>query len=377
MSYKNVPCGSGIGYACGGFTSPSHTGFIPTNTKQYVQQKKYDPATLVNQLGGHMSSDGIKLIGLGHSPLEDMISAPEPMRIYADNQTGNFGPGQHDRGHSQFRGPHSLPGSSYGKSFFYGLKTDAPNEYAGVRMYGERTRCDYAKIDEYRRAAERIQDYRRAEELASAPTITTAKDIGIFVDSDSRDDITDYDETQLISAIKESFEKTTKKRFPTNIKLKFFAGGSSEIKKFNVSPDVLGFAINKKGRARAGMILPKETIIHSDTENEGLESEVFIRLGSLDRMLVVAGHELGHVLTPQLSDSVHEEGKAFAFMLEWIHTIKLHNIANLGAELRIPDVAKNNIHDKSLEFVMNMNKKGWQPMNIFRGICEGLMKISA
>jgi hypothetical protein len=64
-------------------------------------------------------------------------------------------------------------------------------------------------------------------------------------------------------------------------------------------------------------------------------------------------------------------------MLLWLNTIKLYNIAGLGHEMRIPNPAKNNVHDKALGFVLEMEKKGWKPMNIFRGLCEGLMKVRA
>src|SRR3989338_4089818 len=60
----------------------------------------------------------------------------------------------------------------------------------------------------------------------------------------------------------------------------------------------------------------------------GLLSEIFVLNGSLGRVLLTIGHELGHALSLPLSSPHDEEAKAYAFSLAWMNVIKEHNIAS-------------------------------------------------
>jgi len=111
--------------------------------------------------------------------------------------------------------------------------------------------------------------------------------------------------------------------------------------------EVLGFAINRKHLALASII--------------------FVKKDSLDRLLLTLGHEIGHVLSKQLSSSVDEEAKAFAFSIAWAETIRKSNIAGLKNSIRtIINPAENGIHDKALDFVLKQIKLGKKPFELFK-----------
>ncbi len=112
---------------------------------------------------------------------------------------------------------------------------------------------------------------------------------------------------------------------------------------------VLGFAINKNPY--------------------GL-SEVYVRQSDLASVMVTLGHELGHVLSNKLSSPQAEEAKAFAFTLEWVKIIAMHNIADIGEAMQIPEPAKNNVHDAAFEWVLEKVKNGNKPMEIYRELIK-------
>ena len=62
----------------------------------------------------------------------------------------------------------------------------------------------------------------------------------------------------------------------------------------------------------------------------GAKREIFVRENHLDELMIVLGHEIGHVLTPTLSNKHDEEAKAFAFSIEWAKTIKKHMLLTWG-----------------------------------------------
>ena len=147
----------------------------------------------------------------------------------------------------------------------------------------------------------------------------------------------------------ETFEKTTGIEFPDDIIVKVLAA-----KHFREG--LQGFAINRK--------------------EEGLVSEVVIKEDTIDRVMVILGHELGHVMSKRLNDARDEEAKAFAFSMEWIKQIKKHNIAGLSTCVCNDKAAKNGIHDKALEFVLNMVQRGKKPLEVFKGLVTGELRCA-
>ena len=147
----------------------------------------------------------------------------------------------------------------------------------------------------------------------------------------------------------EAFRKTTGWQFPDDVIVrvlpaKYFREG------------LQGFAINRK--------------------EQGQISEVVIREDTIDRVMVILGHELGHVMSRRLDNERSEEAKAFAFSLAWIKAIKKHNIANLSAAVCIDRPAKNGIHDVAHEFVIRMMQSGRNAIDIFKKIITGELRCA-
>ena len=87
-------------------------------------------------------------------------------------------------------------------------------------------------------------------------------------------------------------------------------------------------------------------------------SQIFVRKGPLDEVMLVVGHELGHVWTIPLKDQHDEEAKAFAFMLAWKDAIVEHDIAGLASSIRIGAPAENGLHNVALACVLDMKERG-------------------
>ncbi|MBI4148611.1 hypothetical protein HY490_04940 [Candidatus Woesearchaeota archaeon] len=147
---------------------------------------------------------------------------------------------------------------------------------------------------------------------------------------------------------REAFEKTTGVEFPENIIIT--VGTKAQLKQVHESragrwdDSIVGFSLNGQS------VRPHE---------------VFVLEGSLDRVMLTLGHEIGHVLSPTLPDMRDEEAKAFAFSLAWIRTIVDHNIAGLSNCIN-PNPAKNGLHDVAFSFVSDKLKEGHQPLSLFK-----------
>ena len=95
-----------------------------------------------------------------------------------------------------------------------------------------------------------------------------------------------------------------------------------------------------------------------------------------------------HVNTGAIADPVgldrslpnkhDEEAKAFAFSVEWAKTIKKHNVANLGLNIK-EDIdfqpARNGLHDVAFSFVDFMVKKGRNAMQLHDDLSRKYMSI--
>lgn len=149
---------------------------------------------------------------------------------------------------------------------------------------------------------------------------------------------------------REAFEKTTGLQFPENIFItigtKDQLKGVHEQRSGRWDDSIVGFSFNGHGQR---------------------PSEVFVLEGSLDRVMLTLGHEIGHVLSQTLPDARDEEAKAFAFSLAWIRTIVDHNIAGLANCIN-PNPAKNGLHDVAFAFVSGKLKEGHQPLTLFKDL---------
>ena len=95
----------------------------------------------------------------------------------------------------------------------------------------------------------------------------------------------------------------------------------------------------------------------------------------MDRVMVTLGHELGHVMARRLNNSRDEEAKAFAFCIAWLRAIKKHNIANLSTCIKLGRPAENGLHNKALDFVLNLINKGIEPLEIFDDLKNNLIRV--
>jgi len=140
--------------------------------------------------------------------------------------------------------------------------------------------------------------------------------------------------------IENAFEKMFGKAIPNNIKISIC--NPEEFKKIAPSPDVVGLSINRT--------------------KHGLLSEIFVPEGSLGRVMLTLGHELGHALTASLNNPCDEEAKAYAFSFAWMKIIKENNIANLQDAIVLENPAHNGLHDVAFSIVTKKmkQKSAWE-----------------
>lgn len=110
----------------------------------------------------------------------------------------------------------------------------------------------------------------------------------------------------------------------------------------------------------------------------GSEKKIFVRENYIDALMLVIGHEIGHVTTKTLPNKHDEEAKAFAFSIEWARTIKKHNVANLGLSIKDGinfEPARNGLHDIAFNFVDFMVKKGRKAMQLHEDLAKRYVSI--
>ena len=141
--------------------------------------------------------------------------------------------------------------------------------------------------------------------------------------------------------VEDAFEKIFNTKFPTDIKVRIL--DEEAFRTIAPHPSTIGLSLNRR--------------------KLGLLSEVFVLEGSLARVLLTLGHELGHVLTPTLASMHNEEAKAFAFSFAWMDIIKEHNIANLKDAFIEERPAENGLHNIAYGLVQKAiagGKRAWQ-----------------
>ncbi|MBW2978238.1 hypothetical protein KY331_05310 [Candidatus Woesearchaeota archaeon] len=169
------------------------------------------------------------------------------------------------------------------------------------------------------------------------------------------------DAAEIKEFVEEAFMLTTGKPFPDDVRIAVVSG--EQLEKIhskiggNWDPGIQGFAINRK--------------------KFGLVSEIFVRKGELDKLMLTIGHELGHCLTKQLNSVRDEEAKAFAFSLAWMKTIKEHNIANLSTAIKLDRPAKNGVHNVALDFVLDLINKGRGALDIYFDLIKGFIEVNS
>ncbi|MBI3027064.1 hypothetical protein HYY70_03035 [Candidatus Woesearchaeota archaeon] len=167
--------------------------------------------------------------------------------------------------------------------------------------------------------------------------------------------INDNDEVNHIT--EEIFEFMMKQKLPSNVSITILP--FNEFKALHSgfgiwSNGILGFSLN------------------------GDKKKIFVKENHFDSLILVIGHEIGHVLTTTLQNKHDEEAKAFAFSIEWAKTIKKHNVANLGLSIKDEfdlQPAKNGLHDVAFAFVDFMVKKGRKALELHDDLVKKYVSV--
>ncbi|MBT4540872.1 hypothetical protein HOC35_05145 [Candidatus Woesearchaeota archaeon] len=155
--------------------------------------------------------------------------------------------------------------------------------------------------------------------------------------------------------VKEAFKTTTGRELSKGITIRV-----CDEKKFKriheanggkFSPSIQGFAIHRTG-------------------------EVVVKQNKLDIVMLVLGHEIGHVLSNPLANIHDEEAKAFAFEMAWMKAIKDNNIAGIGDNINIDfQPANNGLHDVAFGFVKNLVTAGKRALDVFTELVNGKVSM--
>jgi len=165
------------------------------------------------------------------------------------------------------------------------------------------------------------------------------------------------DNNEVKSIAEETFELMMNGKLPNNISINILPFDEFKILHSlfgSWSNGILGFSLN------------------------GNDKKIFVRENHLDSLILVIGHEIGHVLTETLPNKHDEEAKAFAFSIEWAKTIKKHNIASLGLSIKDEidfQPARNGLHDVALSFVNFMVKKGRKAIELHSDLVRKYVSV--
>ena len=154
--------------------------------------------------------------------------------------------------------------------------------------------------------------------------------------------------------VEEAFEKMFNVKFPDDIKISVCS--EQQFRKLAPHPGTIGLSINRR--------------------KQGLLSEIFVLQGSLGRVLLTVGHELGHVFTGTLEHLHDEEAKAYAFSMAWMNLIKEYNIAGLGNAFVEESPAHNGLHDVAFGFISKMLRQGRNARELWEGLISGELAVA-
>ncbi len=181
----------------------------------------------------------------------------------------------------------------------------------------------------------------------------------VFLNPLRRDTIAMNDFSDIKDFVLQAFEKTTGEEFPVDIDISILSeqdiSQSAAVHGFAWNSSIRGFAINKL------------------SEHE--KSRIYVVNDDLDKLMLVIGHEIGHVLSKPLKNKKDEEAKAYAFSLAWMKAIREHNIAGLKNSFLMDAPANNSIHDVALDFVLDKIRQGKKAIGLFLELCFGKVSV--
>ncbi|MEK6837451.1 MAG: hypothetical protein AABX69_02265 [Nanoarchaeota archaeon] len=158
---------------------------------------------------------------------------------------------------------------------------------------------------------------------------------------------------EIAEFIKESFAKTTQKELPEDIMITVATREMlQQIHKQFINTGVVGLSLNSLGSSSSNKV----------------GREIFVVAGNLDEVMLIIGHELGHVLSPPLQSEKAEEAKAFAFEMAWAQAIFLHDVAGLRNSINQAALnmkpAQNGLHNLAFAFVRAATLGGKAPLSL-------------
>ncbi len=150
--------------------------------------------------------------------------------------------------------------------------------------------------------------------------------------------------SEISQFIREAFLATTGQELPSDISIMVASRAAlQQIHRQFMNPSVVGLSLNSN-------------------------REIFAVAGSLDDVMLVVGHELGHVLSPPLQNSHAEEAKAFAFEMAWASAIFANDVAGLSQSISQAALemkpAQNGLHDAAFAFVKSQTSSGKEPLEL-------------
>ena len=166
------------------------------------------------------------------------------------------------------------------------------------------------------------------------------------------------DAEEVEQHVRDAFISVTGEEFPKDIRIHVLT--EKEMKKAHEqhggkwNDGIMGFAVN----------------------NFPYPSNIFIRKNNLDSLMLTIGHEIGHVLTKQLSNAKDEEAKAFAFEIAWARKIVETDVGGLAKNFNVDFMPANNgLHDVAFSFVQKLVKKGKNAFSMFKEISKGILHV--
>ena len=144
--------------------------------------------------------------------------------------------------------------------------------------------------------------------------------------------------------VEDIFKKVTGNPFPRNIELNVLAEKEfldMHSSNGDRSRNVLGFSLNR-----------------NHPGNNDSINQVFVKEADIAQVLIVMGHEIGHVLSQPLDDIKDEEAKAFAFEYAWVEAMIEYDFAGLRESLTTPVPADNGLHNIASDFVLDLINTG-------------------
>ena len=163
------------------------------------------------------------------------------------------------------------------------------------------------------------------------------------------------DASDIEEYVREAFRATTGDELPDDIAIRVCSPFELRTIHENFggkwSRGIQGFAVNRRG---SGV------------------SEIFVKENFLDALLLVIGHEIGHVLSEPLPNPRDEEAKAFAFEMAWMRSIKEHNIAGLAGSIVLDHKpAQNGLHNVAFSFIHDLLERGKEAFQIYLDLVKG------